>query len=545
MTALAAVDDLGNIFERAIDPIADVLIFNLLKLTGQAKKVISSASLNSILGLLSQASYQPRYLQYFATALNMAKSDDSKNHLERSGGLDIAEKALKKGLQDANGPVRQTCRDAFTIFQNGWPQRGGILFETLDAATRKAISRAQGAIPPARPSLKKLVSQSAIIIKKSAILPIDEQTASALDTTPQNTDFDDSVIQYDEETDIMDETMPYAEMSIVEDMHSQSMPSSPQKLSNDPATDVESVQHFLPSEPSKAPTDPAYSLLDQTTQLHDSDPTDECTLAPASTSPPLEADGLRDRIEAALHNISTGVSLKANLLALLQACNESTSEADDMDETFWQQMTPRVLDVLLVYLTSARITDPHSTDSQTSCIDRGLFVLLGLLNRHGSDFSKYEHKVLGALLNVFGDRPSEETSALIYQCLEKALHTLDKSAAFTSLAEYLLDGPNERNIKEWQEDPISWAIQSTGLLLPMLDGEVPRHQMCPLLGGIATKYMSSNSSRVRRAAAKTLVPLSDIDPERLWQYVKGLSRPQRRLATMVVERAAAARASVG
>jgi hypothetical protein len=39
------------------------------------------------------------------------------------GALDILEKCLKKGLQDAGGPVRETSREVFEIYTKYWPVR--------------------------------------------------------------------------------------------------------------------------------------------------------------------------------------------------------------------------------------------------------------------------------------------------------------------------------------------------------------------------------------------------------------------------------------
>ncbi|TPX62587.1 hypothetical protein PhCBS80983_g00372 [Powellomyces hirtus] len=188
MTVCSAIDDIATLLGSQMDPLADVFISNLLKLTGQAKKVVSTASVDAIQQILRQASFQLRFLQYFLAGLSdknaiarsaaavfvkavleeMTNDDDKTAVLERSGGVEILDKALKKGLQDANGAVRQTCRDAFGIFQACWPQRGDILFDTLDAATRKAITRAKGATAQVRPSVKKFAAARSMPKLKAA-----------------------------------------------------------------------------------------------------------------------------------------------------------------------------------------------------------------------------------------------------------------------------------------------------------------------------------------------------------------------------------------
>ncbi|KND02913.1 uncharacterized protein SPPG_01993 [Spizellomyces punctatus DAOM BR117] len=180
MTTCTTVVDMVNILGCQLDPLVDAFIVNLLKLSGQAKKVVATASISAIQILLQRTSYQLKFVQYFQMALSdksagtrsaaalfiktvvevMGSSDTGRSTLETSGGLDIVEKGLKKGLADANGPVRQTCRETFSNFQSAWPERAEILFDTLDAATRKAISRAKLSSAPAkiRPSIRAVAA---------------------------------------------------------------------------------------------------------------------------------------------------------------------------------------------------------------------------------------------------------------------------------------------------------------------------------------------------------------------------------------------------
>ncbi|KAI8587386.1 clasp N terminal-domain-containing protein [Geranomyces variabilis] len=174
ITACSAIDDMANILGSELEPLTDMLVSNLIKLTGQAKKVVSTASINAIQKIIRQCGFQPKSLQYFATALSdknataraaaavfvktvleeMTHESEDRAVLERTGSVDVLEKALKKGLQDANGAVRQTCREAFALFKAAWSQRGDVLFATLDAATRKAIDRAATGASSSEPTIQ-------------------------------------------------------------------------------------------------------------------------------------------------------------------------------------------------------------------------------------------------------------------------------------------------------------------------------------------------------------------------------------------------------
>ncbi|TPX58146.1 hypothetical protein SpCBS45565_g08074 [Spizellomyces sp. 'palustris'] len=189
MTTCTIVVDMANILSCQLDPLVDTFIVNLLKLSGQAKKVVATASISAIQILLQRTSYQLKFVQYFQTALGdksaaarsaaalfiktvvevMGSSDTGRSTLETSGGLEIVARGLKKGLADANGSVRQTCRETFSAFQSAWPERAEILFDTLDAATRKAISRAKSSSAPAkiRPSIQAVAATRAAFSKKA------------------------------------------------------------------------------------------------------------------------------------------------------------------------------------------------------------------------------------------------------------------------------------------------------------------------------------------------------------------------------------------
>ena len=43
---------------------------------------------------------------------------------ESSGGLELAEKCLKKGMSDANPKVREGMRATYWVFASVWPDKG-------------------------------------------------------------------------------------------------------------------------------------------------------------------------------------------------------------------------------------------------------------------------------------------------------------------------------------------------------------------------------------------------------------------------------------
>ncbi|KAJ3225277.1 hypothetical protein HDU81_008049 [Chytriomyces hyalinus] len=142
-----------------LDPLIDLMLKNLLKLAGNAKKLVASAGASAIFALISNCTFHVRTLQTLANLVGdknasvrsycvayikavvepMLADDHARNVLEKSGGLDIVEKCLKKSLSDATSAVRETSRVVFDMLRAYWPARCDSLLNALDPSTKKAI----------------------------------------------------------------------------------------------------------------------------------------------------------------------------------------------------------------------------------------------------------------------------------------------------------------------------------------------------------------------------------------------------------------------
>ena len=147
---------LGQVMDSVIEP----YLTNLVRLTAAVKKLTSQTSAMVINAMIINTSYSLRYLNhvnvvmsdkvaqpkiYCATwmRLTMAMHYKYKSAIEHSGGKDIIEKILAKGLVDANPGVREAMRLVFWSFYEIWPREGQIALEKYDASTRKALERVQ------------------------------------------------------------------------------------------------------------------------------------------------------------------------------------------------------------------------------------------------------------------------------------------------------------------------------------------------------------------------------------------------------------------
>ncbi|KAI6910230.1 hypothetical protein KC355_g18408, partial [Hortaea werneckii] len=64
-----------------------------------------------------------------------------KSGFESSGGLELAEKCIKKGLDDPKPAVKEGMRGAFWVFSSGWPQKAGLIMAGLSPQARGALEK--------------------------------------------------------------------------------------------------------------------------------------------------------------------------------------------------------------------------------------------------------------------------------------------------------------------------------------------------------------------------------------------------------------------
>lgn len=153
--------ELATALGPQLDPHCDVLIFNLLKMSGFTKKITCQQSQASITAIISHTSPQPRLIipllwstlheknvQSRAFAVGHFKhylethGQRSKHAIEVSGNLDTIEKAVKKSLIDPNPGVRELARTLFWVFAHVWKERGAAISNTLDPNARKQLDKA-------------------------------------------------------------------------------------------------------------------------------------------------------------------------------------------------------------------------------------------------------------------------------------------------------------------------------------------------------------------------------------------------------------------
>lgn len=136
----SVVQEIARTAGSGLDPMVEILLQNLIKLCGGTKKIASQAGDMTVDVIISKVSYNIRIMQHIWLACQdknvqprtyaagwlktlLKKESHHKNHVEHTGGLELIEKCIKKGLADANPGVRERMRGTYWAFAQIWPMR--------------------------------------------------------------------------------------------------------------------------------------------------------------------------------------------------------------------------------------------------------------------------------------------------------------------------------------------------------------------------------------------------------------------------------------
>ncbi|KAK6828092.1 hypothetical protein PG987_011433 [Apiospora arundinis] len=154
----ALVQDIAITFGPGMDPMVELLMQTFIKLCAATKKIMSQLANACVDTILGRTTYNARIMQHvwgacqdknvqprtytagwLKTLIN--KESHHKHHLEHSGGLELMEKCIKKGLGDANPGVREQMRKTYWLFATVWPARAEAIMENLDSTAQKLLQK--------------------------------------------------------------------------------------------------------------------------------------------------------------------------------------------------------------------------------------------------------------------------------------------------------------------------------------------------------------------------------------------------------------------
>ncbi|KAI9645381.1 suppressor of tub2 mutation [Ciborinia camelliae] len=152
----SVVQEVARTAGPGLDPMVEILLQNLIKLCGGTKKISSQNGNATVDIIISGVTYNHRIMQHIWLACQdknvqprtyatgwlktlLKKEAHHKSHVEHSGGLELIEKCIKKGLADANPGVRENMRSTYWTFAQIWPARAEIIVEDLEPTQRRLL----------------------------------------------------------------------------------------------------------------------------------------------------------------------------------------------------------------------------------------------------------------------------------------------------------------------------------------------------------------------------------------------------------------------
>ncbi|KAH6716884.1 STU1-like protein [Leptodontidium sp. MPI-SDFR-AT-0119] len=155
----SVIQEVARTAGPGLDPMVEILLQNLIKLCGGTKKISSQNGNLTVDIIIGKVTYNIRIMQHIWLACQdknvqprtyatgwlktlLKKEAHHKSHVEHTGGLDLIEKCLKKGLADANPSVRENMRSTYWAFAQIWPAKAESILATLDATQQRLLENA-------------------------------------------------------------------------------------------------------------------------------------------------------------------------------------------------------------------------------------------------------------------------------------------------------------------------------------------------------------------------------------------------------------------
>ena len=152
------VRDLARVLGPALDPHVEMILQSFIKMSAATKHIAAENGRITADAIFQNCSYHLRMIQHIWSAIQeknvqqrqcapewlktvLKRQASYKQHFESSGGLDLTEKCIKKGLDDANPKVREIMRVTYWTFAKSWPDKAGAIMSKLDAKSKTALER--------------------------------------------------------------------------------------------------------------------------------------------------------------------------------------------------------------------------------------------------------------------------------------------------------------------------------------------------------------------------------------------------------------------
>ncbi|KAK5118786.1 hypothetical protein LTR85_007992 [Meristemomyces frigidus] len=170
------IQELARTLGPALDPHVEILLQSFIKMSAATKLLAAQNGRVTSDCIFQNCSYHVRLMQHLWTAAQdknastrqcvpewlktiLKRQAGYKQHFESSGGLDLAEKCINKGLDDAKPAVKEGMRSAYWTFARIWPDRAEKIMASLKDLAKTALQK-----DPNNPNASLHVSQTAAAV---------------------------------------------------------------------------------------------------------------------------------------------------------------------------------------------------------------------------------------------------------------------------------------------------------------------------------------------------------------------------------------------
>ncbi|KAK4506014.1 hypothetical protein PRZ48_003979 [Zasmidium cellare] len=152
------VQELARTLGPALDPHVEMFLQSFIKMSAATKHIAAENGRVTSDAIFQNCTYHVRMVQHIWFAVQeknvqlrqctpgwlttiLKRQASYKSSFESSGGLELAEKCIKKGLDDANPKVKEGYRATYWTFAKTWPARADAIISKLDPKSKTALER--------------------------------------------------------------------------------------------------------------------------------------------------------------------------------------------------------------------------------------------------------------------------------------------------------------------------------------------------------------------------------------------------------------------
>ena len=152
------VQELMKTLGPAMDPHTEILLQSFIKMSSATKHIASENGRQTADAVFQHCTYNGRVMQHIWNAYQdknastrqcatewiktvLKRQSGYKSYFESSGGLDLAEKCIRKGLDDPNPKVKVETRAVYWMFAKVWTERSTAIMDKLDPKSRSLLEK--------------------------------------------------------------------------------------------------------------------------------------------------------------------------------------------------------------------------------------------------------------------------------------------------------------------------------------------------------------------------------------------------------------------